>query len=133
MLTKSCIHSVRALVVLAELPKGQYRGASAIAEVTSAPANYLGKLLQSLSRQGLVKSQKGLGGGFRLAKRPEKISLFDVVQAIEDLHRWSDCILGLEHCSDKNPCAVHHRWGPVRDAYLRLLKKTYISDLVPKK
>lgn len=131
MLSKSGVHAVRALVVLAELPEGEYKGAVAIAQQTGAPKNYLGKLLQLLSRRGLVESQKGLGGGFRLARAAEGISLFDVVDAIEDSSRWSDCILGNPSCSDSNPCSVHTRWGPVRDAYLDLMKNTTIVDLTP--
>ncbi len=131
MLSKSGVHAVRALVVLAGLPAGAYRGASSIADETGAPQNYLGKLLQLLSRRGLVESQKGLGGGFRLARPAGDISLFDVIDALEDTGRWNECILGNPSCSDDNPCAVHAKWGPVRDSYLGLLKQTYIIDLTP--
>ena len=131
MLSKSGVHAVRALVVLAALPAGTYRGAASIADETGAPQNYLGKLLQLLSRRDLVKSQKGLGGGFRLARPPGDISLFDVIDALEDTGRWNECILGNPSCSDDSPCAVHDKWGPVRDSYLGLLKQTYIIDLTP--
>ena len=131
MLSKSGVHAVRALIVLAELPEGRYRGASSIAEQNDAPANYLGKLLQQLARRGLVESQKGLGGGFRLSREPSQISLYDIVEAIEDVSRWYDCILGKPNCSDGNPCSVHQQWGPVRDAYLKLLKETNLGDLTP--
>ena len=131
MLSKSGVHAVRALVVLAELPSGDYKGAVAIAQQTGAPQNYLGKLLQLLSRRGLVESQKGLGGGFRLARSPHEISLFDVIDAIEDSSRWNECILGNPSCSDDNPCSVHSRWAPVRDSYLELMKNTTIVDLAP--
>jgi Rrf2 family protein len=131
VLSKSGVHAVRALVALAELPSGEYRGAVSIAEQTGAPKNYLGKLLQLLSRHELVESQKGLGGGFRLARDPGEISLFDVIDAIEDTSRWHECILGNPSCSDVNPCSVHERWGPVRDSYLDLMKNTSIADLTP--
>jgi Rrf2 family protein len=131
VLSKSGVHAVRALVALAELPPGEYKGAVAIARQTGAPKNYLGKLLQLLSRRGLVESQKGLGGGFRLARAPASISLFDVIDAIEDSSRWYECILGNPSCSDDNPCSVHARWGPVRDSYLALMKNTTIIDLTP--
>jgi Rrf2 family iron-sulfur cluster assembly transcriptional regulator len=66
-----------------------------------------------------------------LARDPGIISLYDVVDAIEDVARWRECILGKPSCDDDNPCAVHHRWGPVRDAYLELLANTKIIDLTP--
>jgi Rrf2 family protein len=119
-------------LALAQVPEGTYAGAAAIAKEINAPQNYLGKLLQSLSREGLVQSQKGLGGGFRLARPAQSISLLEVVEPIEHISRWSGCILGRSQCSDESPCAIHHRWKQVRDAYLRLLKQTTIADLVAK-
>jgi Rrf2 family iron-sulfur cluster assembly transcriptional regulator len=130
--SKSDVHALRALVALAQLPPGTYRGAVAIARQTGAPRNYLGKLLQMLARRGLVESQKGLGGGFKLARQPHAISLFDVVEAIEDTRRWNACILGNPSCSERSPCSVHSRWSPIREAYLDMMKRTTIAELTPK-
>jgi Rrf2 family transcriptional regulator, iron-sulfur cluster assembly transcription factor len=130
MLTRSGVHAIRALVVLASQRPGEYCGTSAIAALTEAPRNYLGKILLTLSRRGLVESQKGLGGGFRLSRSPEKISLYDVVESIEDVARWKECAFGGKACSDDSPCVIHTRWGHVRDAYLSLLKNTSVAELV---
>jgi Rrf2 family protein len=118
-------------VALAQLPEGQYKGAAALAESTDAPPNYLGKLLQALSREGLVQSQKGLGGGFRLAMAPRDITMYDVIRSIEDVRRWSQCMFGGDGCTDKNPCAMHDRWATVREKYLEMLKTTRLIDLLP--
>jgi len=109
MLSRSGIHAIRALVVLSGLRVGEYRGTTTVADAIGAPRNYLGKILQLLAKHGLVESQKGIGGGFRLARAPKEISLFDIVEAIEDVSRWSACILGRPGCSNENPCAVHGR------------------------
>jgi Rrf2 family transcriptional regulator, iron-sulfur cluster assembly transcription factor len=130
MLSRSCVHAIRAVVVLASLPPGAYCGTSAIADTTGAPRNYLGKLLLQLSRRGLVESQKGLGGGFRLAQSPDKISLHDVVESIEDVSRWTECAFGGKQCTDETPCPLHHQWGAVRTAYMSLLRNTSIAALV---
>ncbi len=130
MLSRSCVHAIRAVVVLASLPPGEYCGTSAIAETTGAPRNYLGKLLLQLSRRGLVESQKGLGGGFRLALSPDKISLHEVVESIEDVTRWKECAFGGKNCTDDTPCPLHDRWGAVRTAYLSLLMDTSVAQLV---
>ena len=131
MLSRSGIHAVRALVALAELPPGEFKGAGALAEMTSAPPNYLGKLLQTLSRSGLVESQKGLGGGFRLARPAADITMFDVIEAIDDVSRWYNCLFGGEGCSETNPCAVHDRWVQVREEYLTMLRDTRLVDMLP--
>jgi Rrf2 family protein len=130
MLSKTGLHAVRAMVALARLDEGTYAGAARIAEVIAAPQNYLGKLLKALADEGLVESQKGLGGGFRLARDPKEISLLDVVEPIEHFSRWSGCILGRPECSERDPCAIHDRWKAVRDAYLRMLKRTTLAELV---
>jgi Rrf2 family protein len=130
MLSKSGIHAVRALIYLAELPKGTYAGAVSIAEKIDAPKNYLGKILQQLCRDGLLESQKGLGGGFRLARDAGEISLLDIVAPIEHIHRWAGCILGQAACSEDDPCPIHNDWKGVKEAYLKLLTETTIVDLV---
>ena len=132
MITKTGLHAVRAMVALARLPAGTYGGAARIARDIGAPQNYLGKLLQALAREGLVQSQKGLGGGFCLARGPEKISLLDVVEPFEHISRWSGCILGWQECSDSAPCAIHERWKTVRGAYLKMLAQTTLAELVAK-
>jgi Rrf2 family protein len=132
MLSKTGLHAVRAIVALAKLPDGVYAGASRVAQDIGAPQNYLGKLLKALAEEGLVESQKGLGGGFRLARDARDISLLDVIEPIEHIRRWSGCILGRPECSDNDPCAIHNRWKAVRDAYLRMLQRTTIAELVAK-
>jgi len=130
MFSKSGLHAVRAMVALARLPDGDYAGAASVAEAIGAPKNYLGKLLKNLAAAGLVESQKGLGGGFRLARGAADITLFDVVEPIEHVSRWSGCILGLPACNDAAPCALHDRWKAARNAYLQMLHKTTLAELV---
>lgn len=130
MLSKTSLQAVKALVELAKLPPGRCEGAGAIARKIHAPQNYLGKLLQSLTGEGLVSSHKGMGGGFRLNKDPKKIALYDVVNPLEGVDRWTGCVLGRSKCSDSAPCHVHGNWKGVREAYLNFLQKTTIADLI---
>lgn len=129
MISRTGIHAIKAMVTLAELEEGSFAGANEIAERTGAPANYLGKLLKILAQRGLLVSQKGKNGGFRLARKPQSISLYDVMDPIEHVSRWSGCFLGRDRCSDAAPCAVHRQWGSVRDSYLEFLKQTTIGDI----
>lgn len=129
MLSKTGIHALKALSVMTKLPEGNYAGATDIAEEICAPRNYLGKLLKTLADAGLLISQKGKGGGFRLARDAAEISLYDVVEPIEHVSRWTNCLLGHGKCSAENPCALHGSWGKVRDAYLRFLRETTVADV----
>lgn len=132
MITKTGLHAVRAVAALARLPEGAYAGAARVAREIKAPQNYLGKLLQVLAREGLVVSQKGLGGGFRLARDADEITLYDVVDPFEHVSRWSGCLLGHRECSDEAACGLHQQWKQVRNAYLRLLTRTTIADVLAK-
>ena len=129
MLSKTSLQIVKALVELSKLPKGRSEGAVSIAKRIKAPQNYLGKILQSLAYEGLVISQKGFNGGFRLAKDSASITLFDVVDLVDDVSEWKNCFLGKKCCSSGTACAVHKHWGKIRDSYIDFLKKTTLEDL----
>lgn len=129
MISKSAVHAVNALATLAGLAPGAYLGTAEVAQRIEAPRNYLGKLLKTLAEHGLLDSQKGKGGGFRLARPPEHISLYDVMEPIEHVSRWDGCFLGQWRCSAEAPCAMHGRWREVRDVYLRFLRQTTLAHL----
>ncbi len=129
MISQTAKHAIAALTLLAQAPPLRYLGAGEIAAEIQAPRNYLGKLLQSLINEGLVESQKGKGGGFRLARSPQQITLFDVVNPIDRLERWSNCFLDRRPCSQESLCPLHERWAVVRDAYIMFLKTTAIAEL----
>lgn len=132
MISKTSLQIIKALLELAKLPVGEAEGVARIAQKIKAPQNYLGKVLQSLVREGLVISQKGLNGGFRLAKTPAKISLYDVVGFLEDIKRWEGCFMGKSVCSEKTACSAHRQWEAVRSVYMNFLKNTTIADLKEK-
>lgn len=129
MISRTGIHATLALTFLAQLKPGEYAGASQIAGEVGAPGNYLGKLLKQLAAHGLVESQKGFGGGFRLARPARKIALFDIIEPLDKVSKWQGCFLGRPKCSDKSPCAVHHKWSKIRDVYLHFLKTTTVHQL----
>ena len=129
MISKTSLQIIKALLELADLPEGKAEGVVHIAQKIHAPQNYLGKVLQRLVRDGLVISKKGLNGGFRLAKMPSEISLYDVVNSLEDVTRWEGCFMGRGTCNGSTPCSVHNRWAKARGAYMKFFKNTSIADL----
>jgi Rrf2 family protein len=129
LISRTGIHAVRALARLSELADGEYAGAATLAGEIGAPANYLGKLLKTLLRPGLVESRKGAGGGFRLARDPRELTLLDVLDETDDVRRWNGCFLGRESCSDAEPCAMHEEWSRVKDAYIEFVSRTTVADV----
>lgn len=130
MVSRTATHALRALVSLARLPKGGCIGAAELAAEIGAPRNYLGKLLHGLARRGLVASRKGFGGGFRLARPADRISLYAVVEPLDRVSARSGCILGRLLCSTVSACPLHHRWSRVARAYMRFLKETTLAHVV---
>jgi Rrf2 family protein len=66
-----------------------------IAEVTRVPRAYLAKVLQGLTRAGIVRSQRGLNGGIKLVKPPDQLTIYEVVNAVDPIPRIVTCPLGL--------------------------------------
>jgi Rrf2 family transcriptional regulator, iron-sulfur cluster assembly transcription factor len=129
MISRTGTHATLALAFLARLKPGEYTGAAQIATEVGAPRNYLGKLLKLLAEQGLVESQKGHGGGFRLAKAGSKITLYDILEPVDRVSKWNGCFMGQTRCNEKSPCNLHQRWSKVRTDYLRFLKTTTITEV----
>jgi Rrf2 family protein len=93
MLSKTVEYALRIMILLTER-KGTSLTAEQIAAATLAPAGYTVKVLQQLSRATLLKGQRGRNGGFALACDPTKVTLLDVITAIDPLERITDCPLG---------------------------------------
>ena len=129
VISKTEVHALTALAALARLPSGGYAGAAEIARIIGAPRNYLGKLLKALGDEGLVESQKGKGGGFRLTRNPASISLLEVMEPVGRVSRMAGCFLGRPQCSDSEPCAVHGQWIKTRTAYFEFLSGMTVADL----
>jgi Rrf2 family protein len=79
-----------------------------IATATLVPKAYLSKVLQSLVRGGLIKSQRGIGGGMTLIASPSDLSILDVVNAVEPIERIEYCPLGIQS-HGKHLCPLHRR------------------------
>jgi Rrf2 family protein len=112
-------YALRAMVHLAaESPEA--RTTDQIAAATLVPRAYLSKVLQSLVRQGLIQSQRGIGGGITLAKPPEKLTILEIVNAVEPIQRIKTCPLGLPSHGVRL-CALHRRM----DAALAMVEKAF--------
>jgi len=88
------------------------------------PKSFIAKILQRLSKAGIVDSYVGVKGGFHLAKKPQQISLYDVIIAIEGPIAMNRCTVNKRICSLSSTCRVHPIWVDVRKEVERILKKS---------
>jgi Rrf2 family protein len=87
------------------------------------------KILQRMVKQGFVQSLKGKGGGFYFEKDKEEIALKEVLNTTEGNKILSDCGFGLKQCDDNNPCPLHARYAPIREAINNLVStETILSQ-----
>lgn len=127
--SRQCEYAIQALIYLANQPAGQWISIKEIAGQLKIPQHFLGKIMQSLSTKGMLNSQKGLFGGFELAKPSKEISLFDIVEAIDGDGYRTNCVLGFPDCSANSPCPVHNKWKVVRDEIVEMIKKKNLLEL----
>jgi Rrf2 family transcriptional regulator, nitric oxide-sensitive transcriptional repressor len=108
MFSKTVEYALRAVVHLAsKAPAAQTTDQIAAATKVEHKA-YLSKVLQGLCRKGVVHSQRGIGGGMTLVKRPEELTILEVVNAVEPIGRIRTCPLGLA-AHGVNLCPLHKR------------------------
>ena len=127
MLPKTAEYALRAVVWLGR-DLDQSESADQLAELTKVPRRYLHKVLQDLVRAKLVRSQPGPGGGYALARSPEKITIRDVVNAVAPLERIRHCPLGLP--SHTQLCPLHAELDRVYAATEAALKEVTVAQLL---
>ncbi len=130
MLSRSAGYSVQALTYLARQPSGKLTGAREIAAASRIPMPFLWKILRNLSQQKLVRSFKGVRGGYELARPAERISVNEILAATPDHDLLTACVLGLAECDENDPCPFHGSWKKVRSDIEDLMKRTTLADLV---
>ena len=128
MFSQTNEYALRVVTYLALYPDKPAKNAD-IAKVTQVPAGYLYKVLQVLDRAGLVHGQRGMHGGFILARPADQISVLDVLSAVDPLPRVKLCPLNLEGHS-LHLCSLHKR---IDQAFARVeeaFAKSTISELL---
>ena len=93
------------------------------------PRDFMAKVFQKLVHAGVLRSAKGRGGGFALARPAHEITLMQVVEAIDGPQTHDRCVIGLAKCSDEMPCAQHDLYKPIRQRIKDYLTTTTAADL----
>jgi len=131
VLTRTGGYALHATLAIAEMEgNGRAVRATEIARSLSIPANYLAKILHSLARAGVLASERGRNGGFRLARRPSEIRLIDVVEGFDDMGKQRRCLLGRGACSEVDGCRVHHEWLAASASTYRFFETRTLADLM---
>src|SRR5690349_9283422 len=127
MLNSTCKTAIKAVVYLAaRSADGEKAGMKEVAEQINASEHTVGKILQTLARQGLINSTKGPTGGFFITKTQQNQAIIHIIEAIEGKDVFKECGLGLAKCSALHPCPIHDEYKVARD----LLEKLFRSKKI---
>ena len=128
MLSRTVEYGLRALVLLAS--RGEAPATTReLAESARVPAGYLSKVMQGLAKAGLVRSQRGLGGGHILARPPTDITILGAVNAIDPIRRIATCPLGLE-AHGTELCPLHRRLDDAYASVEEAFAASTLADLI---
>ena len=130
--SKKCEIGIQTVLYLATEGKNELFNARQVADKVKLPKEFVSKVLQTLTSSGIVGSKKGKNGGFFLARSAKKVRLIEIVEAIDGLDMFNNCVLGFPGCTSEEPCPVHDVWGVLRDQAYKMLSEQTLEDIKDK-
>ncbi|MFK7001637.1 RrF2 family transcriptional regulator [Flavobacterium oreochromis] len=131
MFSKTCEYGIRATIFIAsESVINKKISQKEIADQIDSPMAFTAKILQKLVRKDIVSSSKGSGGGFYIEKNKlKKITLLEIIEALDCDSVIKGCGLGLKDCSEEHPCPFHDKFKDIKSDLLRVFKNTNLEEL----
>src|SRR4051794_8050758 len=126
---RAAFYAVRVMIHRAGLPPGTRTSRTELAHAAGCPDQFLSKVLQDLTRAGLVVSHRGNTGGFGLPLVRETASVLEVVEAVEGPLRLNVCLSHHDACERQHWCPAHLMWAKAQEALVGVLRGTTISEL----
>jgi Rrf2 family protein len=129
-LTRESEYALLALSYLVDADGGSPVSAAEIAEARELPMHFLAKILQKLGRAGILEGGRGRGRGYTLAQSAARITIGDVLEAVEPAENIESCLLWQGYCGDANPCPLHHRLKSVHRQIRTVLGDISLAEYV---
>lgn len=130
LITRATEYAIRAILYLAKQPPKEIVLKKDICKTQNITPAFLTKILQPLIKEGIVGSQRGVGGGFYLTRDPADISLLDIVQAQEGPLLLNTCLEKAGTCERDVFCPVHGAWSQIREELTGTLSNYTFAELV---
>ena len=116
---------------LAEQPAQSQHSARGIAEATRLPLPVVSKILKALAREGLLHSQRGPRGGYALARRPDRITVAEMITALEGPIGLTECTMHPGQCMQEARCHVRKPWQQINHIVRSALAGVTLAQLAP--
>lgn len=133
-LNQATDYAFRVIMHLASLPEGEIVNSQAIAEEQNIPVGFLQKIMRSLTKGEMVKSYRGIDGGFALAKPAEEISLLDIITLMEGPVDLQRCLKDSSSCTKgcAPQCPVHAALSIIQKDFTQALSKVNFASMIKK-
>lgn len=128
--SKATEYAVRAMMYLAMNGDKEVSQIMSISKTWDVPEKFLRKISGQLSKHNLIKTARGLGGGIKLAKDADKITLLDIVKAMESSVNFNKCICYPEECDNSKWCPVLPVWKEAQRSFNTILGGVTLKQLV---
>lgn len=129
IITRATEYAIRAILHMSRQPQGQIVYKRDICKAQDITPAFLTKILQPLIKAGIVGSQRGVGGGFYLARNPGDITLLDVLKAEEGPLYLNQCLIKEGSCNREFFCPVHGAWRTIREEFMVILARYDFATL----
>lgn len=127
--SRQCEYAIQAVLLLALKQDKSLTSIRDLTKQLDIPYHFVAKILQNLTRKGLLVSHKGPAGGFGLGLQARDITLLQIVEAIDGTSFMDDCVFGFPNCNDDDHCAVHDKWCAIRKEINEMLAKKNILEM----
>lgn len=130
MISNTCKTAIKSVIYLcSKFDTGENASIKEVAEFINANEHTVGKILQTLVKQNVIKSLKGPTGGFYISKEQQKQPIIHIVESIDGKQVFKNCGLGLSQCSASHPCPIHNDYKKARDLIEKLFKEKNVLNL----
>ncbi len=128
-LTREADYGIRSVLYLSRQPFKKVSFVNEISEEYKIPRSFLAKILQKLVKAKIVRSYRGVKGGFSLARQSREITVLDVLEAIEGKMALNICVSDKRKCTFSKHCPSHVLWMQVQARVVDTLKKANFDEL----
>lgn len=129
ILSRSADYGLRALIYLAEQDGAKPSPLDQIAQAQQVPPALLSKILQTLVKAKVLRSQKGYGGGFVLQTDPAELTIERVIALIDGPFTVFECLADESFCQLCTSCKLRKKFNELQEAMLGILRHTTIAEL----
>ena len=129
-LTNAADYAIRSMLYIGSFPKDRVVIRSEVADAQNIPLGFMAKILRSLVRADLLRSSRGVNGGFTLARSAGEINLLEIVEAIEGPIALTDCVPDPEGCEHSSNCPAAVVWAEVQEQIAETLRGATLEALV---